>query len=557
MAEIKVTNLKYRYPHTDRLALDGINCEIHAGEFIGIIGRNGSGKSTFCQALTGLVPNFYRGAYGGKVFVDDIEVRHVEVDDLCRKVGIVFQNPFNQVTGSKLTVYEEIAFGLENFGIPRDEMIRRIDRSLEELDIVRFKDRAPFDLSGGQMQRMAIASIIAMEPEVIILDEPTSQLDPQGSEEVFRAVQRLSRQGITIIMAEHKMEKIAAYSDRVMLLDDGKLVDFDAPGAIFSRNDLKEHGVIGAFLYKDMPGTWNKDKREGPISGYPGRGRRASYIRTGGDGMNQIDIKGLHFSYTEKEEILKGINLVIDERPTAIIGQNGAGKTTFVKLLKGLLRPTQGNILFNGQDLSGFTAAQLAKDIGLVFQNPNDQIFKNTVMDEVMFGPLQIGMDRQAAEASAQKALAMVGLEGTEKVNPYDLGLSDRKMVSIAAIIAMDTDAVIFDEPTIAQDYMGKERIKAIMKALNREHKIVISILHDMDFVAETFERAIVFAKGNVLLDGDTRAVFGQKNMLEQAYLEQPGAARLCHELGYSEVFLSPEEFINFKKGKELASPVV
>lgn len=273
--------------------------------------------------------------------------------------------------------------------------------------------------------------------------------------------------------------------------------------------------------------------------------------------MNQIDIKGLHFSYTEKEEILKGINLVIDERPTAIIGQNGAGKTTFVKLLKGLLRPTQGNILFNGQDLSGFTAAQLAKDIGLVLQNPNDQIFKNTVIDEVMFGPLQIGMDRQAAETSAQKALAMVGLEGAEKVNPYDLGLSDRKMVSIAAIIAMDTDVVIFDEPTIAQDYMGKERIKAIMKALNREHKIVISILHDMDFVAETFERAIVFAKGNVLLDGDTRAVFGQKDMLEQAYLEQPGATRLCHELGYSEVFLSPEEFINFKKGKELASSVV
>jgi|UniRef100_UPI00332CF7E4 energy-coupling factor transport system ATP-binding protein len=268
MAEIKVTNLKYRYPHTDCLALDGINCEIHAGEFIGIIGRNGSGKSTFCQALTGLVPNFYRGAYGGKVFVDDIEVRHVEVDDLCRKVGIVFQNPFNQVTGSKLTVYEEIAFGLENFGIPRDEMIRRIDRSLEELDIVRFKDRAPFDLSGGQMQRMAIASIIAMEPEVIILDEPTSQLDPQGSEEVFRAVQRLSRQGITIIMAEHKMEKIAAYSDRVMLLDDGKLVDFDAPGAIFSRNDLKEHGVIAPSytrICREL-GIKTKEKGQYPVT---------------------------------------------------------------------------------------------------------------------------------------------------------------------------------------------------------------------------------------------------------------------------------------------------
>ena len=156
---------------------------------------------------------------------------------------MVFQNPFNQVTGSKLSVYEEIAFGLENFGIPRDEMKRRIDDSLELLDIAKYKDRAPFDLSGGQMQRMAIASIIAMQPEVIVLDEPTSQLDPQGSEEVFKAVAKLSQKGITVIMVEHKIEKIAAYSDRVMLLDDGKLVDINTPQEIFSRDDLMEHGV--------------------------------------------------------------------------------------------------------------------------------------------------------------------------------------------------------------------------------------------------------------------------------------------------------------------------
>ena len=243
MAEIKVENLKYRYPDTEKLALDGITCDIKPGEFIGVIGRNGSGKSTFCQALLGLVPNFYRGAYGGKVFVDDVEVKNVEVDELCQKVGMVFQNPFNQVTGSKLSVYEEIAFGLENFGIPRDEMKRRIDDSLELLDIAKYKDRAPFDLSGGQMQRMAIASIIAMQPEVIVLDEPTSQLDPQGSEEVFKAVAKLSQKGITVIMVEHKIEKIAAYSDRVMLLDDGKLVDINTPQEIFSRDDLMEHGV--------------------------------------------------------------------------------------------------------------------------------------------------------------------------------------------------------------------------------------------------------------------------------------------------------------------------
>lgn len=243
MARLEVNNLKYRYPYTEHLALDGITCTIEPGEFIGIVGKNGSGKSTLCQAFTGLVPTFYRGAYGGSLKVDGVDVREVEVDDLCQKIGLVFQNPFNQVTGSKLTVYEEIAFGLENLGIPREEMHRRIRESMELLDIGRFTDRNPFDLSGGQMQRMAIASIIAMNPEVIILDEPTSQLDPQGSEEVFRAVQKLSQKGITVIMVEHKMEKIAAYSDRVMLLDDGKLIDFDTPQKVFSRDDLAEHGV--------------------------------------------------------------------------------------------------------------------------------------------------------------------------------------------------------------------------------------------------------------------------------------------------------------------------
>lgn len=262
MARLEITNLKYRYPYTDRLALNNITCTIEPGEFIGVIGKNDAGKSTFSQALTGLVPNFYRGAYGGSVKVDGVDVRDIAVDDLCQRVGLVFQNPFNQVTGSKLTVYEEIAFGLENIGVPRAEMHKRIRDAMELLDIGRFVDRNPFDLSGGQMQRMAIASIIAMNPQIIILDEPTSQLDPQGSEEVFRAVQNLSKNGITIIMIEHKMEKIAAYSDRVLFLDNGEMVAFDTPQAIFSRDDLLDHGIqapafarIGKGLGLTCPST--------------------------------------------------------------------------------------------------------------------------------------------------------------------------------------------------------------------------------------------------------------------------------------------------------------
>lgn len=243
MKKIVAQNLKYKYPLTETLALDDMSFQIEEGEFIGVIGENGAGKSTLCQALVGLVPHFYKGAYGGKLLIDNIEVGKSDVTTLSKKVGIVFQNPFTQVTGSKLTVYEEIAFGLENFGLPQEEMRKRIDYSLKLLDIYKLKDRNPFDLSGGQMQRMAIASIIAMKPEIIVLDEPTSQLDPQGSEEVFKAIQTLCKEKITVIMVEHKIEKIAKYSNRVMLLNKGKLVAFDVPEKIFSRDDLDKYGV--------------------------------------------------------------------------------------------------------------------------------------------------------------------------------------------------------------------------------------------------------------------------------------------------------------------------
>lgn len=555
VAFIKVENLKYRYPHTKELALNNISFEIEKGEFIGIIGENNAGKSTLCQALMGLVPNFYKGAYGGKVVIDNIEIAKTPIWKLCEKVGMVFQNPFNQLTGAKDNVYEEIAFGLQNLGIEREEIHTRVEHVLRLLGIYEYKDRNPFDLSGGQMQRVAIASILAMKPEVIVLDEPTSQLDPQGSEEVFEAVDSLTKAGITVIMVEHKIEKIAAYSDKVMLLHKGSLIAYDKPEVIFSMENLMDYGVEAPAFTRICKALnlkkVNSEYYPVTLNGADEllKDYKKSDIYNKGDDLNQVQeiikVKNLDFSYKIGSPILKNINLSFDNRPTAIIGQNGAGKTTFVKLIKGLLKPVGGNIYYGGKDISSQTVAMLAGKVGFVFQNPNDQIFKNKVIDEVMFGPLNIGMDAQVAREKSMEALSCVGLSDFIEENPYDLGLSERKLVAIASVLAMDTEIIILDEPTIAQDFKGREIIKSIVRKLTEDGKLVITIIHDMDFVAEVFERTIVFAEGKVLLDGKTRDVFDDGEVLRRAYLEQPNVTQLCKKLGYKQVYLTVEDFIS------------
>lgn len=261
--------------------------------------------------------------------------------------------------------------------------------------------------------------------------------------------------------------------------------------------------------------------------------------------MPEIKISHLNFSYHKDTPILQDISLLLDQRPTAIVGQNGAGKTTLVKLLKGLLIPSSGEILLDGKDTKNWTVAQLATHIGLVFQNPNDQIFKNKVLDEVLFGPLNIGMPEQVAREKAIEALTLVGLEDQIEQNPYDLGLSERKLIAIASILAMDTEVIILDEPTIAQDYASKEKIKEIIHKLQEQGKMVITIIHDMDFVAECFERTIVLSRGRVLLEGPTKEVFSQEEQLKEAALELPHVTKLCKQLGYHETYLTVGAFVS------------
>lgn len=573
MSVITVENLRYRYPHAKELALDGLDFSVEKGEFIGIIGENGAGKSTLSQALMGLVPQFYKGAYGGTVMVDGIEAGRTPVAQLCGHVGLVFQNPFNQLSGAKDNVYEEVAFGMQNLGVPAEEMKSRVEEALKLLDIWQYRDRNPFDLSGGQMQRVAIASVLVMRPDVMILDEPTSQLDPEGSDEVFKAVETLTGSGITILMIEQKIEKLAAYCDRILLLHKGKQIAFDTPQKVFSMPDLNNYGIQApAFTrickaegvtladgtypvtVEEAAGVLREKRLGAPACADGGeRAQKAAEVKAaqaGGPAESavssdeQFRIENLDFSYLADVPVLKNLNMKLDKRPTAIIGQNGAGKTTLVKLLKGLLKPVSGSIYFHGEDISGKTVAMLAGNVGYVFQNPDDQIFKYNVMNEILFGPLNIGMDAERAKKEAERALKLTGLTGKEKENPYDLELYERKMTAIASVLAMDTDVLILDEPTIAQDWKGRQIIGGIIRSLSERGKLVIAILHDMDFVAENFERVIIMAHGQVLADGTAKEVFAQEEALKKARLQKPYVMQLCEALGYEKSYLTMEELL-------------
>lgn len=550
MSLIEVKDLKYRYPGTTELALDGVSFTVEKGEFIGIAGENGAGKSSLSQALLGLIPQFYKGAYGGSVTVCGMDARSTPVSELCRHVGLVFQNPFNQLSGAKDTVYDEVGYGLQNLGFPPEEIRTRVESVLRCFGIWEYRDRNPFDLSGGQLQRVAICSVLAMNPDVLILDEPTSQLDPEGSEEVFHTVDELTKMGITIIMIEQKIEKLAGYCDRVLLMHQGHVVDYDTPRKIFSREDLYDLGVnppaytrfarANALAFEDgtLPVTHAETLELVKASGADRatliaslRGMTAGVQMESAGTAATFQVQDLRFSYVKGREVLHGLNLALDHRPTAIIGQNGAGKTTLVRVLKGLLKPDSGEIRYQGENLETKTVAELASRVGYVFQNPDDQIFKYKVLEEVMFGPLNIGMSPQEAEASAHEALRMVGLDEKAGENPYDLELSERKMVAIASVLAMNTDVIILDEPTIAQSWNGREKIREIIQTQAAQGKLVIAILHDMDFVANSFARVIAMAHGEILADGTPAEVFRNHPVLEKAALAAPPLYELLEEL--------------------------
>ena len=272
-------------------------------------------------------------------------------------------------------------------------------------------------------------------------------------------------------------------------------------------------------------------------------GAAGEAVSDGGRRIPRIEVRDVYFHYTAGLPVLKGVSLDLGPGATAVIGQNGAGKSTFARLLNGLLKPVSGEVRVGGVSTRGVTVATLARSVGLVFQNPSDQLFRNRVLDELTFGPLNLGVSREEAVLRARRALAEVGLEGRAERHPYDLGLAERKLVTVASVLTMQTPVVILDEPTIAQDRSAVRQLGEIILRLRDAGRMVLTISHDMDFVARYFRRLLVFKDGEVFADGDVASLFGQVEMLAEAGLAVPQITRLGQALGLSRTVLSAEEF--------------
>lgn len=576
LIELDGVTFQYGTQPDDEYAVTDVDLEIEQGEFVGVTGQSEAGKATLCRLISGQIPQFYHGDLSGEVTVEGTSTTEATIGELSKKIGFVFENPYDQLTGATSTVLEEIAFGLETHELTREEVRERARESLEAVGVEDLADRNPMQLSGGQCQRVAIASVIAMQPDVIVLQQPTAQLDPEGAEEVFDVVGAMNDEGYTVVIVSQELEQLVSPLDRLLVMDDGD-IRFDGPPDDVLVDAVEEdvpvpvpkpveigHRLRDVGLIPDdepVPVTESGclselrrvldqsagDAQSADASGVPGGATDAGdgSATTGAtDGNGSVVVDDLHHRYPSGVEAVQGVSFSLDEGCVCLIGQNGAGKSTLVKHMNALLEPTEGAAYVRGSDTREHTTAELAHEVGLSFQNPDDQLFHSTVTEEVKYGPRNLGFDGEELAETTEQAMELLGLEDRRDENPYDFGEPWRKRVAVASIVAMDTDVVVLDEPTGGQDAPGYEQLSEAVERLVDRGKLVLVVTHDMDFVSEHADRTILLAQGEVIADGETRDVLGDPETLARSNVHPPMVTRLGLELGVGPV-LSVEELFD------------
>ncbi len=574
---IVVDNVTWTYRKTNSPVIMNLNVKIKSGETLFITGPAGAGKTTFCRFLNGLIPHFYTGELQGKVTIKGMDTEDYPPEILCGYVGLIFDNPSNQLFN--LTVFDEIAFGPENMGIPPKEIKEIVNDSLEFCRLEKYVNKTPHHLSGGEQQACALASIMAMRPEIYVLDEPTANLDPYGTDLIFERINRLlTTEKKTSVIVEHKLENIAKLADRMIVLKNGEILLEGKPKDVMQEVDqllklglkvpqitqiakrIKNKGID----IKSLPTTLNEGIKVFSILFKQGKlefskRKKRTEIETNKNIHSRketiMECKNIKYTYPDGTEALKGVDLKLHRGDfLGLIGRNGSGKSTLAKIMKGIYNPTQGEVLISGERLHDKIGIERAKRVGYVFQNPDDQIFCRTVRDEITFGLKYMKLTRSQESELLKKAASAMDLHEYLDSNPFELSQGLRQRVAIASVLVFEPEIFIIDEPTTGQDFARSKIIMDITKSLYETGITIIIITHDMELISEYANRLVVVSDGKILLDGPTREVFSKPEIIKQSSLKPPQITSLSQALkkyGVPSDILSVDEFENcliFKK---------
>jgi energy-coupling factor transporter ATP-binding protein EcfA2 len=543
--DVEFIDVSFMYEDAETPALENINLKVQPGEVVLLAGPSGAGKTTLCSCLNGLVPHFHNGVLKGQVLIKGRDTKRTRVGVLSSLVGLVFQDPESQLISP--TVADEIAFGPENLAVPRDEIVRRVEEGLDVARLKGFEEREPYNLSGGEQQACAIAAIFAMYPEIYVMDEPTSNLDPLGTQRVLSMIVNVAKErGKTLLIAEHKLEEILPLVDRVVVMDRGRIVRDDTVEGALSKGDI-EHVFVRPPLVclaeklqlnaqpltaeQFYPALTQKYK----LNGLTVDERPKAEKKDKGEPV--IEIRGLRHSYDGVNAALNGVNLTIYRGElVSVLGRNGSGKTTLVKHINGLLKPAEGSVIVLGQDTVQTTTAQLAKKVGFCFQNPNHQMITFVVKDELALGPKSLGLDKEEIEHRSLQALEFVGMAEQMEADVMALGKGQKQRLALASVLTMRPEILVIDEPTTGQDPQMTEDIFEIIRKLNEEGTTVLVITHKFDYAAAYTERAVILANGKIVYDGPMGPALADEELLRANSLAQPQVTQLAAKLAAQDV---------------------
>lgn len=544
--EMECVSFSYGTAADGAYALKDIDLSVEEGAFVGLIGPSGAGKSTLASAITGAIPHHYRGRLFGSTLVAGLDTCEASLTDIAKVVGSVLQDIDAQMVAS--VVEDELLFGLENFGIDHREIEGRIASALDAVGIADLRHREIATLSGGQKQKVAIAAILAMTPRVIVMDEPTSALDPASARDVFEVLRRAKElTGMTVILIEQTVALLAEYCDRVVVIDQGRIaldgtptdvfshgetlraIGVDTPRTVRISNSLAETGLAP----NDSPAL-TLDGAESLVAGIlaPGLSKSSPIVPRalddGPDARNAaderpiiVDVAGAAYSYGTGQAGIEGINLTVRAGEIlTVVGQNGAGKTTFTKLLNGLIKPSAGVVRIAGLDTRTTPVSVLASHAATLFQNPDRQLCRNTVVEEISFGLELQGAPADAARERALHVAATFGLP--ENASPFNLSRGQRQMVALASVVALEPELIILDEPTSGLDYRECMTVMETVRQRALDGAAVVMVCHDMEVVSDFADTLAVMTEGRLIEVGPSREVFANDALLAHARIAAP-----------------------------------